>query len=230
MGRDLGVSLRDHASDGSSQRPWGILGGTFDPVHVGHLTIAEQTRQALDLAGVVFVPAALPPHKVGLDISDALARVAMVELAIADNSAFRISRIELDREGPSYTVDTLRQFHERGVICGPGRPDPVLIVSVEAFRALPSWREPGTILDLARVAVVPRRGYPRPDAAAIEASFPGRADRFEVLDGPDLGHAASDIRARVASGRTIRYLVPDAVARYVETHDVYGALSADGGR
>lgn len=208
-------------ADADDPRAWGILGGTFDPIHLGHLAVAAQTREALDLAGVVFVPAARPPHKAGRVVTDATDRLAMVELAIADDPGFRVSRIELERDGLSYTVDTLRAFHARGIIAGHGRPDPVLILSVETLPDLPTWREPEALLDLARVAVVPRRGYPAPDPAWIGATFPGRADRFLMLDGPDLGHSASAIRARVAQGRTVRYLVPDEVAAWIRTRDLY---------
>ncbi len=230
--RDVGLSEDD-------ERPWGILGGTFDPIHLGHLAVAEQTRETLGLAGVLFVPAARPPHKPGRAIIDAADRVAMVELAIAGNPWFRVSRIELEREGPSYTVDTLRAFHARGLVAGAGRPDPVLILSVETLPDLPDWREPDAILALARVAVVPRRGYDAPDPGWIGSTFPGRSDRIVMLDGPDLGHSASATRARVAAGRSIRYLVPDPVGAWIEERDLYreaivgdaaGAATADGGR
>lgn len=211
-------------------RAWGILGGTFDPVHLGHLAIAEQTREVLGLAGVVFIPAAQSPFKPGIPTAIAEHRVAMVELAVAGNDAFRVSRMELERPVPSYTVDTLQALHAEGRIAGDGLPDPWLILSVESLRGLVDWHLPERLLELCRVAVVPRRGYDGPPPNWIEERFPGRAGRFLLLDGPDLGPSASDIRARVAAGRSIRYLVPDAVAGYIEAHDLYGATTADGGR
>jgi nicotinate-nucleotide adenylyltransferase len=206
--------------------PLGILGGTFDPIHLAHLAIAEQAREDLGLREVVFIPAGTPPHKPGRPISPAEHRVAMVELAIAGNASFRVSRIEVDRSGPSYTIDTLRVLTTGdGGSAADGVPvnDIVLIVSAEALAAFPEWRKPNEVLDLARVAVVPRRGCPTPGRAWLEEQFPGRSDRFLFLAGPDLGHSASDIRARVVHGRSIRYLVPDAVEAYVRGHSLYSA-------
>jgi len=227
------VGLSTAGSPGGSSgspRSWGILGGTFDPIHLGHLAVAEHARQALDLAGVLFVPAAESPFKPERPTSPADLRVAMLELAVTGNDAFRVSRMELERPGPSYTVDTLEALHAEGRICGPGLPDPVLILSVETLQGLAGWRRPERLLELCRVAVAPRRGFDGPGPGWLEARFPGHADRFVMLDGPDLGHAASAIRARVAAGRSIRYLVPDAVARYIESHGIYDAEAADGGR
>ena len=214
----------------AATRPWGVLGGTFDPIHLGHLAVAEQTRQTLDLAGVVFIPAAQSPLKLGRPATPAEQRVAMVELAVAGNDAFRVSRMELERPTPSYTVDTLQALHAGGRIAGAGLPDPWLILSAESLRGLVDWRLPERLLDLCRVAVVPRRGFEAPPPGWIEERFPGRADRFLMLDGPDLGPSATDIRARMASGRSIRYLVPNAVARYIDTQGLYGPTTADGGR
>ncbi|MCY7417139.1 MAG: nicotinate-nicotinamide nucleotide adenylyltransferase, partial [Chloroflexi bacterium] len=138
-----------------ARRPWGILGGTFDPIHLGHLAVAEQTRQDLDLAGVLFIPAAQSPLKPDRPVSPGTQRVAMVELAITGNEGFRVSRMELDRPGPSYTVDTLLALHAAGTITGEGVLDPVLILSVETLPGLVHWREPERLLDVCRVAIVP---------------------------------------------------------------------------
>jgi nicotinate-nucleotide adenylyltransferase len=222
-----GLTGRAGADQG---RPWGILGGTFDPIHLGHLAIAEQTHETLDLAGVLFLPASQSPHKAAGPASPAALRAEMVELAVAGNAAFRVSRMELERPAPSYTVDTLEALHAEGRLAGGGLPDPWLILSVETLAGLVDWHRPERLLELCRIAVVPRRGYPAPRDGWIEERFPGRADRFRLLDGPDLGHSASVIRARVAAGRSIRYLVPDAVARCIVTHGLYGARADDGGR
>ncbi len=226
--RHVGLSRWPVAADDT--RPWGILGGTFDPIHVGHLAVAEQTREALDLTGILFVPAAQSPHKSGQVTSPAALRVAMVELAVAGNDAFRVSRIELERPIPSYTVDTLEALHAEGRLAGPGLPHPWLILSVETLRGLVDWHRPERLLELCRVAVVPRLGYEPLPGAWLRDRFPGQADRFRMLDGPDIGPSASDIRARVAAGRSIRYLVPDAVARCIATNGLYGADADDGGR
>jgi nicotinate-nucleotide adenylyltransferase len=215
-------------SDGSS-RPWGIMGGTFDPIHLGHLAVAERAREGLDLAGVVFVPAARNPLKQVGPIAASEDRVAMIELAIAGNEHFRVSRIELERPGPSYTVDTLEAFHAAGRYAGGSHSDPVLILSVEAITKLPGWHRIDRILELARVAIVPRRGYPPTEAGWLETTFPGRTSRFLTLDGPDLGHSATEIRARVAAGRSVRYLVPEAVEAWILRRALYGAPAPDGG-
>jgi nicotinate-nucleotide adenylyltransferase len=222
------TSAGEQRSDAGS-RPWGILGGTFDPIHLGHLAIAERTRETLELEGVVFVPAARNPLKRDAPMSSATDRVAMVELAVSGNERFRVSRIELDREGPSYTVDTLETFHADGRFAGDGRPEPVLIISVEALQGLPAWRRIDRILALCRMAVVPRRGYPPPDRDWFERTFPGRAASFVLLDGPDLGHSASEIRTRAAAGRSIRYLVPDTVHDWITRRSLYGTPGPDAG-
>ena len=222
------ASIVTHRPNAGDPRAWGILGGTFDPIPLGHLAIAERTRETLDLAGVVFVPAAQNPLK-DTRPSPATDRVAMVELAIAGNEQFRVSRIELEREGPSYTVDTLEAFHAHRRYAGGGRPDPVLIVSVEAVKGLPRWRRVDRLLELCRVGVVPRRGYERPTPGWLEEAFPDRGSRFVMLDGPDLGHSATEIRERAAAGRSIRYLVPDAVEQWIMQRALYGTAAPDGG-
>jgi nicotinate-nucleotide adenylyltransferase len=200
---------------------WGVLGGTFDPIHFAHLAIAEQTRESLGLTGVLFVPAGTPPHKLGQRITPVAHRTAMVELAISDNPAFSLSRIEADRPGPSYSVDTVEQL-----LADPPRPwDPaaglVLIVSMEALLGLETWREPERLLRSCRLAVVPRRGYPVRARSWVSQHFAGLEDRVIELDGPDLGHSASAIRERVAAGRSIRYLVPPPVEAYIVGHGLY---------
>ncbi len=199
----------------------GILGGTFDPVHWGHLAIAEAAREALGLARVVFVPASRPPHKLDRAVTRPEHRAAMLEAAVADNPAFAVSRIELDRSGPSYTVDTLAAF-----AADPGQDgaDLWFILSAEALAGFPTWREPERILDLACVAVVPRAGRPTIDPSWAER-FPGREHRFRWLDGPAIEVSASDIRARAAAGRSVRYLVPAPVEAYIAHHSLYRARS-----
>lgn len=201
------------------------MGGTFDPVHVGHLTVAEQTREALDLSTVLFVPASDPPHKRDRSVTSAAHRLAMVELAVSGNPRFRVSRIELDRPGASFAVDTMAELAARADAADRERP--VFILSVEALWGFPTWREPRRILELCRVAVVPRRGTPAPDDPWLTQQFPGQEDRFVFLDGPHLGHSATDIRGRVAAGRSIRYLVPPAVEAYIGEHHLYRDGTAD---
>jgi nicotinate-nucleotide adenylyltransferase len=192
------------------------MGGTFDPIHVGHLAIAEEARDALALDRILFVPAGVPPHKPSGAVTSVEHRMAMVELAIADNAAFELSRIEVDRPGPSYTVDTVE-----ALASGAGGAALTVILSVETFAELPSWHEPDRLFAAARVAVVPREGYPAPDPAWLSAAFPGREERVSYLEGPRLGLSSTAIRARVGAGRSIRYLVPPAVEAYITANHLY---------
>ncbi len=193
----------------------GILGGTFDPIHHGHLAIAEEARETLGLEQVLFVPAAVPPHKPAQPVTDAADRVEMVDLAIARNAAFRVSLVEVRRGGPSYTVDTLVALRADGI------RDPWVILSAEALAGLPDWREPDRILELGRLAVVPRAGYPSLDARWVRDHFPGREARVTFLAGPMLPISGSVVRRRASVGRSVRYLVPDTVARYIADHRLY---------
>lgn len=201
----------------------GVFGGTFDPIHVAHLAVAQEAVEALGLERVLFVPAGQPPHKPGQVITAAAHRLAMVQLAIAGNDRFAVDRLELDREGPSYTVDTLEALvARRATASAPGREQTLtLILSAEAFLGLPSWNDPNRVLDLARVAVAPRDGYPGADAAFLAQHFPDHIDRVVFLDGPRLRLSATELRERAAAGHSLRYLVPDAVAAYIDDHDLY---------
>jgi nicotinate-nucleotide adenylyltransferase len=198
----------------------GVFGGTFDPIHVAHLAVAQEAVEALGLERVVFVPAGQPPHKPGQPITSGAHRLAMVELAISGNDRFAVDRLELDRDGPSYTVDTLEALGEEAEPDGV-RPDLVLILSAEAFLALPTWNEPRRVLDLARIAVAPRDGYPGAGEAFVAEHFPDHLGRVVFLDGPRLRLSATELRERAAAGRSLRYLVPDAVAAYIDDHALY---------
>jgi nicotinate-nucleotide adenylyltransferase len=193
----------------------GILGGTFDPIHHGHLVIAEEAREALGLERVLFVPASSPPHKPGRPVTDPAHRLAMVRLAVEGNPAFTASPVEVERGGSSFTVDTLEALRAAGLA------DPWLILSSEALAGFPAWREPARILDLARLAVVPRGGHDALGPAWFAERFPGRDDRVRFLAGPLLPISGSVVRRRAAAGRSVRYLVPDAVARYIADHALY---------
>jgi nicotinate-nucleotide adenylyltransferase len=198
----------------------GILGGTFDPIHLGHLAAAEEAREALGLETVLFVPNGVPPHKGDRTISAPEHRVAMIEAAIADNPAFRLSRVEIDRPGPSYAVDTADQLAAESREAGR-EPDLWWILSAEAAADLPAWREPVRLLGACRMAVVPRPGARPLGKPWLEEHFPGLEDRFVVLDGPELGISSTVIRDRVAGGRSIRYLVPADVRAHIDAHRLY---------
>jgi nicotinate-nucleotide adenylyltransferase len=193
----------------------GVFGGTFDPIHNAHLAVAQAAAEACGLERVLFIPAGRPPHKREALISPAAHRVAMIELAIAGNDRFAVDRQELERPGPSYTVDTLEALHARGDV------DLSLIVSAEAFRQLPTWREPRRIIELARLIVSPRDGYADADPTLVRAQLPELADRVTLLDWPRLRLSASELREQSAGGRSLRYLVPDAVAAYIGDHGLY---------
>ena len=210
-----------------ARRAIGILGGTFDPVHVGHLALAREARQVLGLAHVLFVPNAQPPHKPSGEVSPSRHREAMLALAIATEpavegeTAFAVSRIELERAGPSYAVDTVAELAAQSH--AEGRPAPWFILSAEVLDDFHTWREPSRILELCRIAVSPRLGADPLDRAWLSEHYPGREDRFAFLPGPMLDVASTTIRSRVAAGLPIDGLVPPAVARYIDEAGLYRA-------
>ncbi len=193
----------------------GILGGTFDPPHYGHLVLAENSRVQLGLDRVLFVLAGQPPHKPSRPITPVGERVAMVQAAIGDNPAFFLSRVDLDRPGPHYTVDTLGLLQE----VYPGA-DLFFLMGGDSLADFPIWRDPVGIVRQARLAVMRRPGY-RPNWVALEHGVPGIVDRLVWLDTLCLGIAASDLRERVKNGMPIRYLVPPAVEAYIRDHHLY---------
>jgi nicotinate-nucleotide adenylyltransferase len=223
MSRDGSASLESPAPvvPGSL----GILGGTFDPIHLGHLAIAEEVRETLGLERLLFVPAGIPPHRPTAPAATAEDRLAMVRLAVADNPAFLASAIELERDGPSFSVDTVEQLAAEVRRAGR-RPDLWFVLSAEAFGQLHTWHEPERLLVAARVAVVPRAGAPQVTRAWVAAHFRGYEDRVRFLDGPQLGISGTSVRARAAAGRSLRYLVPEEVARYIESHRLYRTPAA----
>lgn len=182
----------------------GILGGTFNPIHFGHLLMAENALEHLGLDLVVFAPAGDPPHKPGNGIADSETRLSLVDLAIADRPGFESSRIDLDVSGPSYTWDLL----ERCRLHWPGA-DFHFIMGGDSLVDFPTWARPERILELARLAVVPRPGIDQ--ATRPDAGIAGLDDRVDVIDAPLSPISSSDIRDRVAAGRSIRYLLPEPV-------------------
>jgi nicotinate-nucleotide adenylyltransferase len=193
----------------------GLLGGTFNPPHLGHLAVAQEAHAQLGLDRVVFVPVSVPPHKVPQDDPGPEARYELCHLATAKDERFAVSRIELDREGPSYTVDTLREIH-----AGSPGDDLTFIVGGDVAQGLPTWREPESVLELATLAVAEREGIRRQDIAERVAELQG-ADRLVFFDFPRMDISSSSIRRRVREGRPIRYLVPDDVARAIGSRGYY---------
>ncbi|TAK20632.1 MAG: nicotinate-nucleotide adenylyltransferase [Chloroflexota bacterium] len=197
----------------------GVLGGTFDPIHYGHLAIAEECRIALNLDTVLFLPAGSPPHKRALAISPIEDRVAMVELAIATNAFFRLSHIDVDRPGPSYSVDSLTELaHSHG----PGDAF-WFLMGADSLADLLTWRDPVRLLELTRIVATNRPGSAPPDPAALEAVIPGAARRVDVVDIPNLAISGSDLRDRVAHGRPIKYQLPEPVEQYILQRGLYRA-------
>jgi nicotinate-nucleotide adenylyltransferase len=195
----------------------GILGGTFDPVHCGHLVIAEEARVRLNLTEVRFVPAGQPPHKSGRPVSPATDRLAMLRLAIAGNTAFTLTTMEIERTGPSYTVDTLSQLaRDEGPDCALH-----FIVGGDALPDLLSWREPARILALCTLVVVRRPDVKPVDLRQLQARLPALAEKLIVLDGPQFGVSGTEIRQRVAEELPVRYQVPEAVWAYIREHRLY---------
>lgn len=199
---------------------YGILGGTFDPPHVGHLVLAQEAYVRLRLDRVWFMPAADPPHKAGHAISPWENRRAMVETAIAGDARFALTTIEHDRPGPSYTVDTLRILRDTW---GPAARI-ALILGWDMLAYLPHWHDPtGVLASVDQVAAAHRPGFPRAegDVERLVAALPGLREKLIVLPGPEIELAATTLRERVASGLPIRYLVSDGVRAYIARHHLY---------
>jgi nicotinate-nucleotide adenylyltransferase len=204
----------------AATRRLGVLGGTFDPVHVGHVAVARAARDELGLDQVLLVPAGMPPHKIGVPMAPAADRLAMVELAVDGEDRLRASRVEIDRQGPSWTVDTVTGLLEAARAAG--RDDELtLILSADAFAGLPAWHEPEHLLRLARVAVAPRPGTGAPSLDALPAELRAVAAGITILRGPNLDISATEIRRRVAAGLPIDGLVAPRVAAYIEAHHLY---------
>ena len=195
----------------------GVMGGTFDPIHIGHLVAAEEVRWALGLSRVIFVPAGQPPHKEPGEVSAVADRVRMVELAIASNRYFELSLVDVERPGRSYTVDTLRILRER---LGEA-VELFFIVGMDSLADLPRWREPRGIIALARLAVVNRPPYPPVELDALERTLPGISGRVEMVRMPGIYVASSDLQERVARGLPIKYQVLEPVEGYIRERGLY---------
>jgi nicotinate-nucleotide adenylyltransferase len=192
----------------------GLLGGTFDPPHYGHLLGAQEAAWRLDLERVLFLPARLNPLKAGESISCAQDRCEMVRLATSDNQCFELSRADLDRPGPSYTVDLLRSLHTPDV-------DLYFIIGSDILPELPLWHAPADILELAHLAVLTRAGAPPPDTPALDRVLPTAGARIHVVHMPSVEISSTDLRARVRANQPIRYLTPPAVETYIAEHGLY---------
>ena len=202
----------------------GVFGGTFDPVHLGHLILAEQCREQANLDQVLFVPAALPPHKQEQAITPFANRVEMLSLAVSGHPPFRIEELEKDRPGPSYTVETLTQLQAQ-------RPGDELcfILGSDSLHDLPLWYQPRRILELATLLVVARADWPTFSVQELRQSLQLADDfplRYKIVEAPLITIASRDIRRRLAEGRSVRYMIPRAVEAYIEDKGLYKTIRA----
>jgi nicotinate-nucleotide adenylyltransferase len=198
----------------------GILGGTFNPPHLGHLVLAQEAYGELDLDQVLLVPAAIPPHKPVDAEPGPEHRLALCRLAVEDDDRFAVSDLELRRDGPSYTVDTLRQLTTQAPT-----NDLYLILGADIAAGLPQWREPERVLELATVAVTMRRGTPRESVQRALDKLAG-GDRAEFFEMPRIGISSTMVRRRIRAGQPIQYFVPDGVLGYIGEHGLYEGRSA----
>jgi nicotinate-nucleotide adenylyltransferase len=201
----------------------GLLGGTFDPVHYGHLLLAECCREQCRLDAVWFLPADVPPHKQDRELTPAVQRIEMLELAIAGNAAFSVCRYETDRGGVSYTVDTLTHFREED----PGR-ELFFLLGADMLLDLPHWRNAAKVCELALPIVVRRPGAGPVDFECLHGiASPDRIEliRRSQVEMPKIGLSGTELRHRASLGESIRYRVPRAVEMYIETHGLYRRAS-----
>ena len=195
----------------------GVLGGTFDPVHIGHLMVAEEARASLNLAEILLVPAGQPLLRLDYPITPAEHRLQMLRLAIADRPHFKVSTMEIERPGPSYTVGTIAELRVQY-----GSEDEMFfILGWDSFAQLPGWREPSRLIKMCYLVAVPRPGFHRPDLKALEDIIPGISERVMLLEKPQIDISASAIRALAAQGLPLRHLVPEPVEEYIRQHKLY---------
>ncbi|MBF8303840.1 MAG: nadD [Dehalococcoidia bacterium] len=195
----------------------GIYGGTFDPIHMGHLIVAEEARQRLKFEKVLFTPAGLPWMKWPQTISSPQHRLEMLKLAIASNPFFHISNVDLENPGPSFTVETMRALKKEYGDSG----NLYFILGVDSIRELPKWHEPHKIISYGKLVAMARPGCEELDWGGLEGAIPQAKDHIILIKGPLIDISSTEIRRRVAEGISIRYMVPEAVENYIHTHGLY---------
>ncbi len=195
----------------------GLIGGTFDPVHLGHLAIAAEARQELDLTEVIFIPAGQPYFKPLDYISPAKHRVNMLKLAISGKPYFKVSLIEIKRSGPTYTIDTIAKF--KGQL--KSGDEIFFIMGWDSLLTLYRWQQPERLISLCQIAAAPRPDYPNPDFNQLEKDLPGISERTVMLHNPLIDISASNIRQRVRQGLSINEMVPSTVAKYIKENRLY---------
>ncbi|MGC9317094.1 MAG: nicotinate-nucleotide adenylyltransferase [Armatimonadota bacterium] len=205
--------------DGS--RRLAVMGGTFDPIHYAHLLIAEDVRERFELPHVLFMPSGSPPHKRDYEVTRAEDRYVMALLATAGNPHFSVSRLEIERPGPSYTIDTIRQLKAE---LGEGAQI-LFVTGADAVLEILTWHEPDAILDEARLVAVPRPGF---DLEQLDETLGGaRASKVTVIEAPLADISSTMIRRRVRAGASIRYLTPRPVVDYIQKRELYRVRVAE---
>jgi nicotinate-nucleotide adenylyltransferase len=195
----------------------GVLGGTFDPVHLGHLAMAEEARKALGLEEVLMVPAGQPVWKTPQRIAPAEHRLRMLRLALDEKPHLQVSMIEMERTGPSYTADTLDELKKRY----GGEVEIYFILGWDSLSHLPEWHEPERIIDKCYLVAVPRPGFPRPRLEDLERKLPGITKKVVMMNRPRRDISASEIREMAARGQSIDGMVPGPVAAYIAKNRLY---------
>lgn len=194
------------------------MGGTFDPIHFGHLVVAEAVREAFHLDKILFVPAGTPPHKAPDSVTAARHRYLMTVLAVMSNPHFEASRVDIERGGITYTVDTLADLRAQ---LGT-ETEMYFITGADAILDIPCWRSPETVLEMAQVVAVNRPGYSLDRLkAALGPLYERFEDKIHILEVPPIGISSTDLRRRLQSGRSVRYLVPEIVITYIEAQGLY---------
>ncbi len=211
--------MKNHSTtDDDTSKAIGVMGGTFDPIHFGHLVTAESAYESFSLCEVVFVPAGDPPHKEPKAVTDAEHRLEMTRLATEDNPHFCVSSVEVAREGHSYTVDTMRHFREKY----GAEAELYFITGVDAILQIPSWNNAEGVFEVCRFIAATRPGYSLSELMQFtEQLQPEYRDRIHVLEVPALAISSTDLRRRVREGQSIKYLVPEPVQRYIECTGLY---------
>jgi nicotinate-nucleotide adenylyltransferase len=195
----------------------GVLGGTFDPVHLGHLIVAEEVRQKLGLQEVLLIPAGRPWLKAGEEVSAPEHRLEMAILATASNPYLNVSTLEIERSGPTYSIDTVVELR-----AGLGASASIFfIMGYDTVAELDRWKDARRLVELCQVVAVPRPGHAKLDLRSLERGIPEASQRLRKVDVPQIDISASEIRRRVARGQTIRYLVPDEVGDYIAANKLY---------
>ncbi|MFC1999015.1 nicotinate-nucleotide adenylyltransferase [Chloroflexota bacterium] len=194
----------------------GIMGGTFDPVHIGHLIVAEEARYQLGLDKVVFLPAGRPWFKSDRIVTEGKVRLEMIKSAIKDNRLFEVSDLELEREGPTYSIDSISELREQF-----GGAELYFLIGLDALAEIHRWKHPDELIGMCQVIGLTRPGYTDFDWSNIKKRIAGASQKIKIIQVSQIGVSSGDIRMMVQNGISVRYLVPDAVVRYIEEKGLY---------